>query len=159
MIRPYLVCVPLLLGFTTACSQNAPVDTLSVKDGFFGPTYKEGSRELSSKEFKDLLRACRDTTVPQLYASGSTLSTLGDVSGFVGGFCIGFGAFSKPAKTGTIVVGVVIAAAAIVLDLTGEHKMQEALVRYNHPNQGVAGGPDLLHMGPDSPLVSFEIQI
>ena len=132
MTRYLLMLSTLLLcGICPGISQPAAKDTLSFEDGIFGATYKQGDREITSEEFTRTLQTVPDSSVYQQYSSGTALRTVGNVMGFVGGFGLGYGLFSKPTNGTSVVVGVVAAVAAIVLDSSGKGKMRSAVHQYN----------------------------
>ncbi len=116
---------------TLALSQNTSVDTLSVKDGFWGLSYFNGSKEISSKEFDQILQSTSDKTIYELYSKGETQSAIAQVFAFGGGFCIGYGLTTKPTNVALAVVGGVVSIGAFFLDSAGKDNMNDAITNYN----------------------------
>ena len=157
MTRSFLFFCILFSGISAGYSQQVAKDSLSIEDGFFGMTYMQGDHELSSREFKQLLKTNPDNTIYQRYSSGSTLSTFGDVFGFVGGFGLGYGLFSKPTNTTSIVIGGIAAVAGLVFDITGKNKMREAVGQYNQQLEETRSTSLLYQISQRNTLVSIAV--
>ncbi len=149
-----LICT-LFLIITAAHSQTAGKDTLSIHDGFFGMSFQQGDRDVSSSEFKNLLKSSPDTTIYPLFSSGGTISTMGDVLGGIGGFGLGYGITSKPSRTALTVAGGVVAVVGIFLNVEGGRKMQKAVLQYNRMTQGMSPHGSLIELDRRSTLVAF----
>jgi hypothetical protein len=149
MKKIFFLNVGIVWGYCILASSFAQtVDSTSILEyetGFWAPTYKHYGQEIDSDEFKDILFSLNDTEISSLYRGSKTFNTLANITGFVGGFCLGYGVFSKESQTGLIIAGAGIVVLGAVLNIVGNNKMKEAVLKYNEMykqniNTGLSGG-------------------
>ena len=135
MKNTFFLNVGLILGYcilVSTCAQTMDsTSVLEYKTGFWSPTYKHNGREIDSNEFKNILFSVNDSEINRLYQGSKTFITLANITGFAGGFCLGYGAFSKESQTGLIVAGAGIIVLGFVFDVVGNNKLEEAVLKYN----------------------------
>lgn len=145
----FFLKVGIALGYCILASSFAQTvdstSTLEYETGFWGPTYKYCGQEIDSDEFKNILFYLNDTEIRSLYRGSKTFNTLANITGFVGGFCLGYGVFSKESQTGLVIAGAGIVVLGAVLNIVGNNKMKEAVLKYNEMykqniNLGLSGG-------------------
>jgi hypothetical protein len=131
MARRVFVFVLMVTAISVTYSQEMSRDSLSLEDGFFGMTYKQGDRELSSTDFRNLLKSSSDSSIYDRYSNGKTLGTLADVLGFMGGFGVGYALTSKPTDQFALIAGGVATVSSVVFGIMGKSKVKGAVEQYN----------------------------
>lgn len=159
MVRSVSIFCVLLLGIATGYSQKSMEDSLSIEDGFWGMTYKQGDRELSLSEFKSLLKTNPDGLIYERCSSGMSLRILADVFSFAGGFGLGYGLVSKPANTTSIVAGGIAVIAALVLNSKGKSTMEEAVGQYNQQFHETRSNSSLYQFDGGNILLSLSFRL
>jgi hypothetical protein len=133
MVRTFAIVTIIIFFCSPALfAQKTKSDTLSLQEGFFGMSYKKGDQKITSEEFKDLLESAPDQSIYTLYSKGENQSTLADVLGFGGGFCVGYGIASQPTNATLAIVGGAIVVVGIILDGNAKAMMTEAVSHYNN---------------------------
>ena len=159
MVRSFSIFCVLLLGISTGYSQKSMEDSLSIEDGFWGMTYKQGDRELSLTEFRSLLKTNPDGSIYQRCASGMSLRIFADVFSFAGGFGLGYGLLSKPINTTSVVAGGIAVITALVLNSKGKSRMQEAVGQYNQQSHETRSNSSLYQFDHGNILLSLSFRL
>jgi len=99
MKNTFFLMVSMALGYCVLVSSFAQTvdstSTLEYETGFWAPAYKYCGQEIDSDEFRNILFSLNDTKIGNLYRDSKTFNTLANITGFVGGFCLGYGVFAR----------------------------------------------------------------
>jgi hypothetical protein len=135
MKKAFLLQAGILLSycilFSTYAQTTDSASVLEYETGFWSPTYKHNGLEIDSDEFESILNSANDSEINGLYRSSKTFNTLANVAGFAGGFCLGYGAFSKESQTAFLAAGAGISVVGIVLQILGHNNLTDAVSKYN----------------------------
>jgi hypothetical protein len=141
-----LVALMLCSGGRQARGQaTSASDTISSRPGFLGTAYLRGDRSISKSELERILFASRDPHMKPLIMSERSYSTLAFIPAFLGGFCVGYGLFTKPANPTLVLSGLVSIVGAAIIQNEAAFKLTEAIDRYN---DSVRGNTSYVPVGP-----------
>lgn len=128
--RMIAICVLISLASGRVLAQDS-TRIISERPAFLGASYSQGNRELTKDELERILLSSKDRTIVNLTSAERSYSTMAFIPAFIGGFCVGFGAFSKPMNLTLIVSGVVSIVGAYIIQSSGDSDLHQAIERYN----------------------------
>lgn len=134
------------------CISSAPAlaqDSTKViieRPSFLRISYSQGHRDLTKAEMEQILLSSKDPAVVDLAGTEKSYTTVAFIPAFFGGFCVGIGAFAKPANPTLMAAGIISIFGAFVLQAAGDTDLREAITRYNSdvlasPPIGLSGNP------------------
>lgn len=104
---------------------------ITERPAFLGVSYLQGDRNLTKNEMEQILFSSRDPVVVNLAETEQSYTTAAFVPAFLGGFCVGFGAFAKPVNPTLIVAGIIAIAGGYALQSAGDADLHRAIARYD----------------------------
>ena len=128
--RMIALCVLISFGSGRVLAQDS-TRVISERPAFLGTSYSQGNRELTKDELEQILLSSIDRTTVNLTSAERSYSTVAFIPAFIGGFCVGFGAFSKPMNMTLIVSGVVSIVGAYIVQGASDSDLHRAIERYN----------------------------
>lgn len=129
--------------------------TIVVRPSLLGTSYYQDNRSLTKQDIEDTLLRSTDAKVLNLVHRERSYSTIAFIPAFVGGFCLGFGSFSKPVNGTLIVSGIVSILGAYVLQNASNVDLHEAIQTYNSDLSATAWDDGVGPPDPGSVRITF----
>ncbi len=139
-----VVILFIFIGSGVSMAQDSS-SVITQRPAFLGTTYFQGKHVITKGELERLLLSSKDRTTVILTSTEKSYSTVSFIPAFIGGFCIGYGAFSKPVNATLVISGIVSVVGAYIIGSAADSDLNGAVNRYNSevlepPEKGPSNG-------------------
>lgn len=110
---------------------QAASDSISARPVFLGTAYSIGDSDIDRNELEQMLLASKNPNVVKLTKSERSYTTIAFIPAFLGGFCVGYGLYAKPANLSLVLSGAICIAGAYVIQSEAESRLSKAISGYN----------------------------
>lgn len=117
--------------FPSICRAQASSKVIRSKAKGESVEYFLGNRRISQERLEHILLSSNDRTVIALTNAERSYTIVQYIPGLIGGFCIGYGVYSKPTNTTLILSGIVSVVGYFWINGTMKSDLEEAIARYN----------------------------